>query len=180
MADTVVYKGPQTITGDQTVDGALSATNLDGILGANTPAAATVVALTATGIVKAAGANAQGMNLKNLTTGSGAMSSGATITLSNAIPAGCILMGVTARVTTTITGPTSWLLGVIGDTNQWGDTLVLTAGTTVDLTDLVGTSPPEFFAAATDILITRGSASDFTAGVVSVTVHYIDMTAATS
>ena len=113
-------------------------------------------------------------------TTTGTLSSGATITLTNLIPAESNLFGVTARVTTLITGPTSWLLGVTGDTNQWGDTLALTKGTTVDFSDYTGTKPPEFFAAATSILITRGSASDFTAGVVRVTIFYYTVTAPTS
>ncbi len=110
----------------------------------------------------------------------GTLSSGATITLSNLIPAASLLQAVSARVTTAITGPTSWLLGVSGDTNQWGDTLALTKDTTVDYSDYTGTKPPEFFAAATSVLITRGSASDFTAGAVRVVVHYFTVTAPTA
>lgn len=123
-------------------------------------------------------ANGELMNIQSATT-TGTLSSGATITLTNLIPAGSLVMGVVARVTTEITGPTSWLLGVSGDTNQWGDILALPAGTTVDYADITGTSPPEFFAAATSVLITRGSASDFTAGVVRVTILFVNVTAPT-
>lgn len=133
--------------------------------------------VTTTGTRISGGAlNGEFLNIKSVTIPTSAMTSGATITLTDLIPADSLVMAVVARVTTTITGPTSWLLGVSGDTNQWGDILALAAGTTVDYADYTNVKPPEFFAAATSVLITRGSASDFTAGVVRVTVIYFDAT----
>ena len=119
------------------------------------------------------------LNIRAATT-TGTLSSGATITLSSLIPADSLVFAVTARVTTAIEGPTSWLLGVTGDTDQWGTTISINVNTVVDYDNYTGTKPPEFFATATDVLITRGSATDFTAGVVRVVVHYIDATAPTS
>lgn len=44
---------------------------------------------------------------------------------------GEVLMGMFARVTTAIVGPSTWQLGISGTATKWGTGLALTAGTTV-------------------------------------------------
>lgn len=120
----------------------------------------------------------QALTITSKVTASGALS-GATVTLTGAIPAGCLLLGVTARVTTTITGATSWDLGISGgDTDLFANDEALAAGTTTDISDYTA-QPDCYYMAATDLLLTANG-SNFTGGVVSVTVHYIDLTPATS
>lgn len=103
--------------------------------------------------------------------------SGATVTLSNLIPAGCFLIGVSVYVDTAITGATSFDVGDGTDADRWGDNIAVAADTTTSLADLVGTGPA-VFTAANDVVLTAVG-SNFTAGAVTVTVHYLDITAGT-
>lgn len=88
------------------------------------------------------------------------------------IPAGSLIVGVTARVTTLITGPASWDLGTAGNTTAFGTGLAKTAGTTTDGTNWTITSPI-FVATATALRISGAGGVAFGAGVVRLTVHYI-------
>jgi hypothetical protein len=56
--------------------------------------------------------------------------SGASTNASLQIPANCILLAVGARVTTGITGATSYEVGVAGNLSQFGSALSTTAGST--------------------------------------------------
>ena len=159
------------------IEGILEVTGASTLTGATTQTGA----LTCTGDIIKTGANGQLTNIKQATTTTGAMT-GTTVTLTGLIPAGSLVIGVTARVTTLVAGPTSWMIGITSDTDKFGTGLALAANTT--LTSLVGAASDSLFpfyrVAATDVLITRGSASDFTAGNIRVTVHYISLTPATS
>lgn len=104
--------------------------------------------------------------------------SGATVTATNLIPAGAFIIGITARVTTEITGATTWDLGDGSDVDRWGAALALSAGTLVDPTDYTVAGFGQF-SSASDVVLTA-NVSNFTAGAVRITVHYIDLTAPTS
>ena len=99
--------------------------------------------------------------------------SGASVTASNLIPAGAIVLGVLVEVTTAITGATSFDVGDGATANRWGDNIAITLGTKTDLTDTTDTSVPIFPAANNVVLTAVGS--NFTAGAVRITVHYIDL-----
>lgn len=99
--------------------------------------------------------------------------SGATATASDAIPAGCYLLGITAYVDTEIEGATSFDIGDGTDADRWGAAIALAAGTEVDLSDLVGTGPA-VFTSANDVVLTANG-SNFTAGAVTITAHYITL-----
>ncbi len=103
---------------------------------------------------------------------------GASVTASNLIPAGSFIIGITARVTTTITGATTFDIGDGVDVDRWGAAIILPVGTTVDITDYTVAGFGQF-ATANDIVLTANVAN-FTAGAIRLTVHYIDLTAATS
>lgn len=92
--------------------------------------------------------------------------SGATVDTSIQIPNGAIVFNVSERVTTTITGATSFDVGVSGNTSQFGGTLGLTAGSTN-----LGVIGPTGFYAATAIRLTANG-SNFTAGAVRIAIHY--------
>jgi hypothetical protein len=97
--------------------------------------------------------------------------SGATITLTNIIPAGAVVVGVTCKVTTAITGATSFQLGTAGDPDRFGATIAIAAGTTSDNRDWTS-GTIECLPAATSLILTAND-SNFTAGAVYVSVQYL-------
>lgn len=104
--------------------------------------------------------------------------SGATVTASSLIPADAIVMGVTVRVTTTITGATTFTIGDGTDADAWGAGIALTSGTTTAPGDFVA-AVPVIYSAANDVVLTA-TGSNFSAGAVRITVHYMLLGAPTS
>ena len=92
-----------------------------------------------------------------------------------------MVMGVTARVTLLITGATSFDVGISGgDTDLFLDGIAVALNTTGDLANSnAALTTPIIYQAATSILVTAVG-SDFTAGSLRLTLHYIDLVAATS
>lgn len=134
--------------------------------------------------VDGAAANGQNVAVRTLTelhTLAAAVNSDTTIT----IPANALVLFVSARVTTSITGPANWRYGLAsGDAaaDRYGNSLALAAGTTnpgFDRSNLDASNTGPLRAHTTSRAI-RLSAQDgvtaFTAGVVRVTIHYIDVT----
>lgn len=103
--------------------------------------------------------------------------SGATVTATDLIPAGSIVLGVTVRVTTLITGATSFSIGDGTDADRWGATIAVAAGTTTTTANITITSVP-IYAAATSVVLTAAG-SNFTAGAVHIEVQYINCSAPT-
>ena len=93
--------------------------------------------------------------------------SGASVTASVQIPANCIVLAVGAKVTTAITGATSYEVGVSGTLNQFGSGLAIGAGSSND--GLIG---PTAFYSATSLIVTSAGGS-FTGGAVRLSIHYI-------
>ncbi len=104
--------------------------------------------------------------------------SGATATAASLIPGGSIVLGLTARVTTTITGATTFDIGDGTNVDAFGAAIALPSGTTSDTTDWTIATAPVYTAATSVVLTANGSS--FTAGAVRVTVHYVSTTAPTS
>lgn len=97
--------------------------------------------------------------------------SGATITLTNIIPAGAVVVGVTCKVTTAITGATSFDIGTATDVDRFGAAIATALGTTSDNRNwTAGTI--ECFPTATSLILTANG-SNFTAGAVYVSVQYL-------
>ena len=97
--------------------------------------------------------------------------SGATITLTNIIPAGAVVVGVTCKVTTAITGATSFDIGTATDVDRFGAAIAVALGTTSDNRNwTAGTI--ECFPTATSLILTANG-SNFTAGAVYVSVQYL-------
>ncbi len=103
------------------------------------------------------GANIQAVVAETLLSGL----SGASVTASNFIPANCIVLAVGARVVTTITGATSFEVGVSCTLAQFGSGIGLTAGTLN-----YGLIGPTAFYSATGVIVTSAG-SNFTAGAVA-------------
>ncbi len=95
------------------------------------------------------------------------------------IPANALVLFVSIRITTTITGCATLDYGVAGDATRFGTGLALTAGTTHPGPDSGGFA--RYYPTATAIRFSAiGGGGAFTAGVVRVTIHYLDCTPPTS
>ena len=103
---------------------------------------------------------------------------GATETWANAIPAGTIVLGVTAKVTTLITGATSFDVGISGgDVDLFIDGMSVALNTTGDIANSNASfTNPISYQSNTSILVTA-IGGNFTAGVLRLVLHYIDLTA---
>lgn len=128
------------------------------------------------------GANGQATNIQRATTTVSAATA-ATLTASNLIPAGSLVIGVDTRVLTTFdnsSGLTTFSIGDGTDADRFGLNIARTAGTTTTLANTTITSAP-LYAAATNIVLTADAGTfNVAAGQIRITVHYISLTAATS
>lgn len=97
--------------------------------------------------------------------------SGSTVDATNLIPAGSIVWGVIARVTTTITGATTFDVGTAADTTAWGSNVAVAGGTNTTGAHFAATWQPTNYPSATSVRLTADG-SDFTGGVVRLTVFY--------
>lgn len=84
------------------------------------------------------------------------------------IPDRAIVFGVTGRVLADINGPTSWTLGVGADPGRYGNSIGLTAGSTVN--GVSGT--PTAYYGATPVRVTA-TGGDFTGGSLRLALHYL-------
>lgn len=119
------------------------------------------------------GANGQSTQLGQSTTLITPLS-GATQTAAALIPANSIVIGVTARVTTAITGATSFDIGDGTTANIFGDDVAVAFNTTSQ-----NTIAPTRYATATNVVLTANG-GNFTAGAVRLTVHFLTLVAPTS
>ena len=86
------------------------------------------------------------------------------------IPSHIILLGVTARVLTTISGPTAWRLGTNSGTDRFGSNLDLEKDTIVT----GPADPPSTYWREEDIVVSPIGGT-FTDGRIAVAVHFIDL-----
>lgn len=93
--------------------------------------------------------------------------SGATTNSAVQIPNGAIVLAVSNRVVTAITGATSYSCGVSGNPSQFGSSLGVAAGSTN--LGLIGPNP--FYANAPVLYTAAGG--NFTGGQVRMTIHYL-------
>ncbi len=93
--------------------------------------------------------------------------SGASATSTFAIPNRAIVLGVSTRTVTAITGASSYDCGIGGETAKFGGSLGIAAGSTN-----VGVIGPQAFYAATPIVLTA-QGGNFTGGAVRIAVHYL-------
>lgn len=131
--------------------------------------------------VAVTGANAQRVNISQATTSLTTNSGIGTATATNLIPAGSLVVGVSVRVTTTISGAgglTSMSIGDGSDADRWGAAIALASGTTTTLANATISTAP-IYAAATSVVLTA-NAGQFDAGVIRITVHYLSLTAPSS
>ena len=106
---------------------------------------------------------------------------GATITATNLIPAGAIVLGVDSRVTTAFSGGTVTAIS-IGDgttATQWSNASAITLGATTNSTNYITTWTPRLYSSATSVVVTSTGTFGAT-GVIRLTVYYWLTSAPTS
>jgi len=101
---------------------------------------------------------------------------GATTVTGDIVPAGCVLVGVATATTTAITGASGYLVGDGSDADRWGDVTGTAVGTSTDNTD--ATANPSGYVAVASAVTLTAKTSNFTGGVVRVTVFYLTTGAA--
>lgn len=104
---------------------------------------------------------------------------GATATAASLIPAGSMVLGVATRVTTLVTGATSFDIGDGTDIDRWGATSAVALNSTTDPTDFTDNTISWQTSVAGDVVLTANG-SNFLAGAVRITVAYISYSAPTS
>jgi hypothetical protein len=96
-----------------------------------------------------------------------------TVTTALVLPANALILGVTARVITEVTGVTGFALGIAGEPTLFG------AGYTADAgTDAVGVIGPRVVSTATPVLVTAEGGS-FTGGALQLACHTLTLGAPT-
>jgi Protein of unknown function (DUF2793) len=93
--------------------------------------------------------------------------SGTSVTSAIAIPNRAIVLGVSTRTVTAITGATSYNCGISGETSKFGGSLGIGAGSTN-----VGVIGPQAFYGATPIILTANG-GNFTGGAARIAIHYL-------
>lgn len=100
--------------------------------------------------------------------------SGASVTAGAQIPAGVLVFACAARVTTAITGATSFSIGYTGSTSAFGAGLGVSNGSTNE--GMIGPNP---FYSATNIILTAAGGA-FAGGAVRLSLMYLTFTPPTS
>lgn len=100
---------------------------------------------------------------------------GTTYSTTLQIPAGCLLIGVSLRVRSAITGATAFELGTAATPNQFATGLSTAAGASE-----AALIAPAVFAAATPLLLTSTAGGNFTGGTIRAALHYFTIGAPTS
>ena len=115
--------------------------------------------------------NYQRMTVKSVKQTISALSGASQTTTGTFIPDGAVVVGVTTRVATLLTGATGYTIGDGTDADRWGDITGTAVGTTSDNRDwTAGTI--ECFTAGGNITLTAKT-SNFTAGAIEICVFYL-------
>lgn len=100
--------------------------------------------------------------------------SGASFTLSNFIPAGALLIGITTRVDTTCTTATGYTVGDGSDVDLWGVVSAVAAGTASGSADFTAAGASGvLYTSAQDVVITSSGGNFDGTGVITVCAHYL-------
>ena len=102
---------------------------------------------------------------------------GISTTITGLIPVGSLVLGVTIRVLTAITGPASFRVGDAYNDYKWGANILPAANTGSTAADFEATFPnPKFYTAGGNVVLTP-NATNFLTGTVLVRVYYISLAA---
>jgi hypothetical protein len=115
--------------------------------------------------------NFQRMTIKSVKQTLSALSGASATTTGTFIPDGAVVVGVTTRVGTALTGATGYTIGDGTDADRWGDITGTAIGTTSDNANwTAGTI--ECFTAGGEVTLTAKT-SNFTAGAIEICVFYL-------
>jgi hypothetical protein len=115
--------------------------------------------------------NYQRMTIKSVKQTLSALSGASATTTGTFIPDGAVVVGVTTRVATALTGAAGYTIGDGTDADRWGDITGTAVGTTSDNRNwTAGTI--ECFTAGGNITLTAKTAN-FTAGAIEISVFYL-------
>jgi len=98
--------------------------------------------------------------------------SGASVTLTSAIPANSVVVGVSTIITTGITGASGYDLGVSGDLARYVNFAGVTLGATTNAVSGTSTAPVSY-PSFTNLIVTAKT-SNFTGGALRIAIHYIN------
>jgi hypothetical protein len=115
--------------------------------------------------------NYQRMTVKSVKQTLSALSGASATTTGTFIPDGAVVVGVTTRVGTLLTGATGYTIGDGTDADRWGDITGTAVGTTSDNRDWTAATI-ECFTAGGNITLTAKT-SNFTAGAIEICVFYL-------
>jgi hypothetical protein len=115
--------------------------------------------------------NYQRMTVKSVKQTLSALSGASATTTGTFIPDGAVVVGVTTRVATLLTGATGYTIGDGTDADRWGDITGTAVGTTSDNRDWTAATI-ECFTAGGNITLTAKT-SNFTAGAIEICVFYL-------
>ena len=115
--------------------------------------------------------NYQRLTIKTKAVTLSALSGASVATTGGFIPDGAVLVGLTTRVSTAITGATGYDIGDGSDADRWGANLAIALNTSSDNTNwTAGTI--QCFTAAQEVTLTAVG-SNFTGGAVVIVAHYL-------
>lgn len=120
------------------------------------------------------GARSTSGNLQSVTTAVSV--SGASTGTGNVIPAGATVVDIATTTTTTITGASGYQVGDGSDADRYGDITGTAVGTASGSTSY--TADPRWWATSARAVTLTAKTSNFTGGVVQVTVFYMAATGA--
>lgn len=137
--------------------------------------------ITQVGLGPLNGANGSSLTLNKATVSINGAAA-ATISATNLIPAGSLLVGVTIRVTSTFsnTSLTSFTAGDGTTADLFGTGVALTSGTTTTYANHKTTFTPKIYQSATSIVLTGTGASFAANGTAEIVIFYYSLTAPTS
>jgi len=115
--------------------------------------------------------NYQRMTIKSVRQTLSALSGASATTTGTFIPDGAVVVGVTTRVSTLLTGATGYTIGDGTDADRWGDITGTAVGTTSDNRDWTAATIECFTAGGNITLTAKGS--NFTAGAIEISVFYL-------
>jgi hypothetical protein len=115
--------------------------------------------------------NYQRMTVKSVRQTLSALNGASATTTGTFIPDGAVVVGVTTRVSTLLTGATGYTIGDGTDADRWGDITGTAVGTTSDNRDWTAATIECFTAGGNITLTAKGS--NFTAGAIEISVFYL-------
>lgn len=172
-AAAVTPTGTQTLTNKTLTSPTITGGTLNNtVIGGTTPASGTFTSVTVSGNNGISTVVNHASTLLDLDV------DGSTAT--DLIPAGSLVLGVTAFVETEVTGTTavSFAIGDGSDVDRWGTGIVFAEDTSTSISDFTIASPV-YYGVSTSVVLTP-DAGTLDEGKVRIAVHYINLNSASS